>query len=96
MNRRLFSKSMILKKANKFCNKSYCTVTPEGKVKARGGRWEREREEERLPPFSIPIVQRRPTRAFCFLNYCYFYRNTKRKPMQRREQPRKFVCHNVM
>ena len=51
MNRRLFSNSMFLKKANKFCNKSYCTVTPEGKVKARGGRWEREREEERLPPF---------------------------------------------
>lgn len=96
MNRRLFSNRMFLKKGNKFCNKSYCTVTPEGKVKARGGRWERERGERGSHRFSIPIVQRRPTRAFCFLNYCYFYRNTKREPMQRREQPRKSVCHNVM
>ena len=93
MNRRLFSNSMFLKKGNKFFNKSYCTVTPDGKVKARGGRWEREREEERLPPF---LYSHRPTRAFCFLNYRYFYRNTKREPMQRREQPRKSVCHNVM
>ena len=96
MNRRLFSNRMSLKKGNKFCNKSYCTVTPEGKVKAPeddGKGKERKRGSHR---FSIPIVQRRPTRAFCFLNYCYFYRNTKREPMQRREQPRKSVCHNVM
>ena len=69
MNRRLFSKSMFLKKANKFCNKSYCTVTLEGKVKARGGRWEREREEERLPPF---LSSHRPTRAFCFFKLLLF------------------------
>ena len=96
MNRRLFSNRLFLKKGNKFCHKSYCTVTPEGKVKAPeddGKGKERKRGSRR---FSLPIVQRRPTRAFCFLNYCYFYRNTKRKPMQRREQPRKFVCHNVM
>ena len=65
MNRRLFSNSMFLKKGNKFFNKSYCTVTPDGKVKARGGRWEREREEERLPPF---LYSHRPTPSdACFL-----------------------------
>lgn len=34
MNRRLFSNRLFLKKGNKFCHKLYCTVTPEGKVKA--------------------------------------------------------------
>ena len=47
-------------------------------MKARSGKWEEEREEGRLSPF---LSSHRPTRAYCFLNYCHFYRNiTKREP----------------
>lgn len=92
MNRRLFSNRLFLKKGNKFCHKSYCTVTPEGKVKAPeddGKGKERKRGSHRsLFPSS--------NACFLFFKLLLFYRNTKREPMQRREQPRKSVCHNVM
>ena len=41
-------------------------------MKAHRGKWEEEREEGRLSPF---LSSHRPTRAYCFLNYCHFYRN---------------------
>lgn len=95
MNRRLFSNRLFLKKGNKFCHKSYCTVTPEGKVKAPedDGKGKRGREAPTV------LYSHRPTPSnacFLFFKLLLFYRNTKREPMQRREQPRKSVCHNVM
>ena len=46
----------------------------------RGERWEGERVEERFLP--LPIVPQ----PFLFFDYCYFYWNTQREPLQRREQ----------
>ena len=45
-----------------------------------GERWEGERVEERFLP--LPIVPP----PFLFFDYCYFYWNTQREPLQRREQ----------
>ena len=47
-----------------------------GEGKARGGRWEGKREEERLPPFPS---SHSPTRAI--YNHFYFHWNTQREPL---------------
>ena len=55
--------------------------------------WEKEKEsargtmvrgkkEERLPPFPSSHL---PLRAFYFSDFCYFYRDTQREPLRRRE-----------
>ena len=54
------------------------------KKRAHGERWPmgRGKREERLSPF--PSSHRSP-RAFYFFDYCYFYRDTQREPLRRRE-----------
>ena len=55
------------------------------KKRARGARWEGEREKRgfRLPPFP---PSHRPRRAFYFFDYCYFYRDTQREPLRIQER----------
>ena len=53
------------------------------KKRARGSRWEGERENRGFSPF---LSSHRPPRAFYFFfDYCYFYKDTQREPLWRRE-----------
>ena len=53
------------------------------KKRARGARWEGGRENRGFSPFPS---SHRPPRAFHFsFDYCYFYRDTQREPLWRRE-----------
>ena len=47
--------------------------------KARGGQWEGERKEARFSLFPSSPAH------FLFFGYCYFYWDTKREPLRRRE-----------
>ena len=61
----------------------------EERKRARGARWEGGRENRGFSPF--PSSHRLP-RAFhfFFFDYCYFYRDTQREPLSRRE-----VIHSI-
>ena len=60
-----------------------CGEAGEKKKKSRGARWEGERKKRDLPAFSL--FRSSPAR-FLFFDYCYFYRDTERETLQRREK----------
>jgi len=59
-----------------------CGEAGEKEKESAQGTMVRGKREERLPPFPSSHL---PLRAFYFSDYCYFYRDTQREPLRRRE-----------
>ena len=68
-----------------FPHRPLCVVGRLGRKKkrARGAWWKGEREEERQAP-AFSLFPWFPVR-FLFFDYCYFYWDTQRKPLRRRQ-----------